>query len=116
MTERLKIYISGQMNGLTEEQYSQLFFNKYIELTFKYPDAIIINPVFLNYELERVIELKYNRKPTYKEYLINDMQYLSYCNAIYMLSNYECSKGAMSELKFAEACKYQIFYEDADDM
>ncbi len=113
--QKLKIYISGKMNGLNKEQYFMLFFDKYNELRKKYPDAIIINPVFVGYELELIIELKYGRKPTYSEYLMYDLYYLSMCNAIYMLSNWHNSNGAKTELAYAQACNFQIYYQDLEE-
>ena len=45
------------------------------------------------------------------EYLMVDMMLLDFCDAIYMLTNWEDSEGAKAELKRAEELGLEIMYE-----
>ena len=87
----MKVYISGPITGTID----------YIERFAKAEDKLaakgyeVINPARVNSALPR--------STTYRQYMDMSLTMLSMCDAIYMLHDWERSKGAQEE--FAEAVK-----------
>jgi len=65
----------------------------------EFPKAEIINPALVNSHLPK--------STTHEEYMRMSFCMLDMCDSIYMLSNYEKSKGACMEYGYAMA-KYKI--------
>lgn len=101
-----RVYISGKMTGLNVFVYERLFFNAEHELKEKGYE--VINPVTLSKELDERIK---DRKPTYTEYLNNDLDALATCDGIYMLRTWRTSKGARIERIYAQETGLFIAYE-----
>jgi len=91
------IYISGPMTGIKNAN-KEAFDDAQIMLTEQ--GFIALNPAVNPDGL------------TYEQYMRIDMAMLAVCNAIYMLTGYEHSKGAAAELAYAKCCGFEVFYED----
>lgn len=50
----------------------------------------------------------------YAETLLQDLDWLKKCDAIYLLSDYQDSPGALVELAFARAIGIDVIYEDVE--
>jgi hypothetical protein len=92
-----KIYLSGQMTGIKNYNFDKFFeIEKYLKkLNFK-----VINPARLTYKLMRKKHKKIN-EISREEYLKYDLQELLKCDFIYMLKDWENSKGAKLEYQIA---------------
>lgn len=104
-----RIYISGAISGNPE--YMQDFYraeldlmSRYIETGWKYTE--IVNPA----KVSNVLPASF----TYEDYMYIDIMLLSKCDAIYMLSNYKQSRGALAELIMAKQLGLEIFYEEGE--
>lgn len=97
----MKIYISGAITN--NPNYKKDFERAEDYLQREYPNAEIINPALVNSHLP-----KYT---THEEYMRMSFCMLDMCDCIYMLSNYENSKGACMELGCALAKDKTIMFE-----
>lgn len=95
---RKRVYVSGAITG--EENYKEHFargtkalYNKGFE---------VVNPAIMDFVLPSA---------TYEEYMKIDLQLLDMCDAIYMLNNWESSRGANREYGYALAKGMEIMYE-----
>lgn len=99
----MKIYISGKMRGLPEEESRELFKsaeNYLIELGHD-----VINP----WDSE---DEKNEKCRDWDDYILYDLQILKTCDAIFMLSNWQDSDGAKCEHAFASGRHMKIIYEE----
>lgn len=101
-----RVYISGKMSNVNVFVYERYFYNAEHELKEKGFD--VVNPVTLGKELDERIK---DRKPTYIEYLNNDLDALATCDGIYMLRSWRSSKGARIERIYAQETGKFIAYE-----
>jgi hypothetical protein len=101
-----RVYISGKMSNVNVFVYERYFYNAEHEL--KENGFEVINPVTLGKELDERIK---DRKPTYTEYLNNDLDALATCDGIYMLRSWRSSKGARIERIYAQETGKFIAYE-----
>lgn len=99
MSNKKRIYISGQITGLTPEEYAPLFFAAADRLTAK--GYAVINP--LNNGVDP--------SATWKEQMKADIRLLLECDAIYMLANWELSTGATLEREIAKNLGLTVEYE-----
>ena len=100
----MKIYLSGPITGLEEEEYINLFTTwelRMLQLGYQ-----TINPVELDQDLEWQLE----RKPTREEYLRHDLKELLTCDEILMLPGWSNSKGAQLERRVASECGIKVTY------
>jgi hypothetical protein len=103
----IKIYLSGKMTGLTPEEYGRIF--KEAEEKVKkdfyhfYEKVLIINPD------NKSVNTEYGWE--YEDCMELDFALIKLCDAIYMLKNWEDSKGACRELHFARAYQKTIIFE-----
>ena len=94
----MRIYISGPITNVLD--YKEKFARAEQNLKAKYPDAEIINPTVLD------------KLPlTYDEYMELDLRLLCMCEVIYMLEDWEDSKGANREYGYALAKGKAIYFE-----
>ena len=95
-----RVYISGKMTGLTEEEYIK-----------KFEEA---EDLLKKFNLEPINPSKYHTGGglTYAQIMLLDLELLTTCGAIYMLDNWETSKGAIVELKMAEALRLIVWFQD----
>lgn len=101
-----RVYISGKMSGVNVFVFERYFLNAEQELKEK--GFEVVNPVTLGKELDERIK---DRKPTYTEYLNNDLDALATCDGIYMLRSWRTSKGARIERIYAQETGKFIAYE-----
>ena len=97
----MKIYISGAITN--NPSYKEDFERAEDYLQREYPSADIINPALVNSFLPK--------STTYEEYMRMSFCMLDMADSIYMLSNYENSKGACMEYGYALAKGMIIMYE-----
>lgn len=93
----MKIYISGKITGTKD------YIKRFERAEKTLSNYIVINPAKVNAQLP--IET------TWEEYMKMSMCMLEMCNAIYMLKDWEDSKGARLEYEFAKSKNYKIFFE-----
>lgn len=96
-----KVYLSGKINGLGEDEYRDNFAQAAMDALAFFPDeqVTIVNPATL--------PAIHN---SWEDYLIRDLMLLKDCDAIVMLPNWKDSKGAITEHAFAEGMGIEIHY------
>ena len=96
-----KVYLSGKIAGLPEEEYKQNFAQAAMDALAFFPDeqVTIVNPATL--------PAIHN---SWADYLIRDLMLLKDCDAIVMLPDWEDSKGAITEHAFAEGMGIEVKY------
>ena len=94
-----KIYLSGKITGIENEAYN-LFYKLEKELSLK--GYIVVNPMRINHDHDK----------SWESYMKACIKSLCDCNAIYMLSNWQKSRGAKIEWELAYTLRLQILYED----
>ena len=102
------IYISLPISG-HEDTYEQRLDEAVEYVKEKYPeyDRIITPEYVANGLNERCSPII----PSYKDYLAEDIDVLTVCDAIFMCRGWENSKGCKAELAFAEAIGLTILYQ-----
>jgi hypothetical protein len=95
-----KIYISGQITGLTfADAYSNFeFAEKYIN---SLTNHISVNPM----------KLEHAHDQSWESFMLEDIKALFFCDGIYMLKNWEQSKGAKIERSIALEMGIEIIYQ-----
>lgn len=96
-----KVYLSGKIAGLTEDEYRENFAQAAIAALDFFPDeqVTIVNPTTL--------PAIHN---SWADYMIRDLMLLKDCDAIVMLTNWPDSIGARTEHTFAEGLGIDIYY------
>ena len=97
----MKLYISGKVTGLSPTEYTRAFADA--ERKLRNMGHKTINPIRVNRELPMDTE--------YEDYMKMSLLMVSFCEGIYMLSNYKDSPGAMRELARAKELGLEILYE-----
>jgi len=98
----VKIYISGSISN--NPNFKEDFERAEDYLRREYPNADVINPALVNSHLPK--------STTHEEYMRMSFCMLDMCDSIYMLSNYEQSKGACMEYGYALAKNKAILFEE----
>ena len=96
----MKVYISGKITGLDIEDVKRMFQLAENMLKIAYVD--VINPM-------KISPQKF--EPTWKDYMIADIEKLIYCDAIFMIHNWKDSKGAILEHHIAKELGLEIIYD-----
>jgi len=96
----MRTYISGKISGIDYDLAVKLFESaeKEVELLGLTP----INPIKIS---------PYNPKWKWEDYMEKDIAELLRCDAIYMLDNWETSRGARCELALAKELGINIVYQ-----
>jgi hypothetical protein len=94
----MKIYISGKVSGI-ESEALQLFAKADRELKVK------------GYETINPMALPHGHDKSWHSYMKEDIKALCDCDAIYMLSNWADSKGAIIEHTTAMLLGLTVYYE-----
>lgn len=95
----MKIYISGKISGIEKEAKRKF---ESAEQVLNYAGwTDIVNP----------FKLPDNHDKTWRSYMKECINALLQCGAIYMLKNWEDSRGAIIEHDIAKAFDLLIFYE-----
>ena len=95
-------YISGKITGCDLREAQKKFFNAEGEIMDKFPNSGFVNPMgtYLGPNV------------SWYRYMEVDLELLEkYANAIYILSDYRESKGAILELERAKELGYKIEYQ-----
>ena len=102
------IYISLPISG-HEDTYEQRLDEAVEYVKEKHPEyERIITPKYVANELnERYSPII----PEYKDYLSEDIDILTVCDAIFMCNGWYDSKGCFAERAFADAIGLDIFYQ-----
>lgn len=104
----MKVYISGKISDLHVDDFTRSFKKAEEELRRRGHEPV--NPVELNHDHTYADSL-----PTKHEkwcyYMDIDMQALIRCEAIYMLNNWQTSRGARVERAIAFEMGLQIIYQ-----
>lgn len=95
----MRIYISGAITGTTD--YMRRF--RIAEMIFEERGLDVVNPAKLCSSLPTDFR--------HEEYMKVCLAALDSCDAIYMLTGYENSKGAMIELGYAKGKGLKIYNE-----
>ena len=93
----MKIYISGQITGL-EEGKAKRYFDKAEEMLLG-KGYSPVNPMSVNPPMEN---------KSWKDYMIDDLKLLFDCEAIYLIDNWQSSKGARIECYIAKELGMRI--------
>jgi hypothetical protein len=95
-----KVYISGKISGLEfADAYSNFeFAEKYINLLNNHA---AVNPMKIDHVHDQ----------TWESFMVEDIRALFSCDAIYLLSNWEESKGARIEKAIAKEMGIEIIYQ-----
>ena len=94
----MKIYISGKISGLHPREYRGKF--KAAVNRLRDQGHTVVDPSRMDvYEL------------TYAQYMAIDTTLLEFCDAIYLLDNWQDSNGAKLEKEYAECLGLKIMYE-----
>lgn len=93
-----KVYLSGRMSGLEEEEFKAIFKKAEMELIERGYE--VINPCEIDYAVEG-----------YAGQLLSALGELAKCDAIYMLNNWKESNGARCEYWFAKGMGIEIVNE-----
>lgn len=94
-----RIYLCGPISGLMRSIATHNF--KQTELKLQK----------LGYEVVNPMELPHDHPDQWEEYLKEDIRHLVTCDAIYCLTGYQDSKGAMLEIRIAESLKMEIIID-----
>ena len=97
--QKKKIYISGQISGLTPDEYRANFLEAARQLHAQGYE--VINPIFNGVDTTQ----------PWHVHMKTDIRLLLECDAIYMLPNWELSNGATLEREIAKALDFVIEYE-----
>ena len=101
------IYISIPISG-HEDTYEQRL-DEAVEYVKKmYTDVYIITPKEI---AERLKDMR-PMKPTYKEYLLADIEAIAHCDAIFICKGWRDSKGCIVERAFAKAIGVNRLYQE----
>ena len=101
------IYISIPISG-HEDTYEQRL-DEAVEYVKKmYPDVYIITPK----EIAERLKDYQPMKPTYKDYLLADMEAITHCDAIFICKGWRDSKCCLVERAFAKAIGVKRLYQE----
>lgn len=99
----MKIYISGKMRGLPEEESRMKF-----EAARQYLIELghdVVNP----WDSEKDKE---EQCLEWEDYILYDLRIIKHCDALFMLDNWQDSDGAKCEHAFARGRGMEIIYEE----
>lgn len=97
--DKVKVYISGKISGLPEQEYKERFAQAEASLTAK------------GYEVTNPLKNGVASGEHWKTQMKADINLLLDCEAIYMLENWEKSEGATLERHIATALGMFVIYE-----
>jgi hypothetical protein len=95
----MKCYISGQITNLSEEKYLH-----YFAIGMEEVRAMNMHPV-------NPCHLPHEHDKTWQSYMKHDIIEMLQCDAVYMLNNWQNSRGAKIEWQIANGLGMQIFYQ-----
>ena len=96
-----RVYLSGEITGLTKEEYTRNF--QRAEQHYTTAGFEVVNPVKIGEAL-----LAANPETTYEEFMHHDLEALRSCTAIALIAGWEQSPGAQREKAEAERLGLEI--------
>lgn len=93
----MTVYLSGPISGLDHNTCFQKF--ESVERMLVSAGLKVVNPM----------KLDHSHDGTWESYMRQDIAELMKCDAIYLLSGWEQSRGAKIEIKLAKELNFQIF-------
>lgn len=100
----MKVYISGKISGLERDDWNNRF--NHAECNLRKKGFEVLNPA--------KITDSFPKDTTWQEYLWFDIDLLKMCDSIYMLNNWETSKGANLEKTIAEYMGMNVMFESEE--
>lgn len=97
----IRVYISGKMSGLSEEEYTRNF-NR-AALFYESAGFEVVNPCDLSAEV-----LQAKPDATYEDFMNRDLEALRDCTHIALIDEWESSPGAQREKAEAERLGIEI--------
>jgi hypothetical protein len=97
-----RIYISGKITGLDTLEAARKFQDAEHYLIMNYDNIEIVNPMR---------KVPHKKEKTWEQYMIEDISLLFGCDTIYMLDNWESSKGARVECSIAKEMSKNILFQ-----
>lgn len=99
----MKIYISGAITN--NPNYLSDFNNAQKMLKSKYPEAEIVNPIYIDH------------KPlsSWVDYMKADIKAMLECDTIYILNSWKRSKGATLEYIIAKHLDFKLMFEEENE-
>jgi hypothetical protein len=94
-----KCYISGKITNLPEEVYLQKFAEGMEEV--RAMNMHPVNPCFIPHDHDK----------SWQSYMKHDIIEMMKCDALYMLNNWQESRGAKIEWQIADSLGMKIFYQ-----
>ena len=94
-----RCYIAGKITGLPESEWKQNF-----EQAKKEVSELGFIPV-------SPIDLPHNHAKTWRDYMKEDLTALLTCDCIYLLENWESSRGAIIEFHLAVQLEIETMYQ-----
>ena len=104
----MKIYISGAMSGIKNNNRNE-FYRVEKLLSENYPDAQILNPHKLGGFLDLAF-MERGKKIAYSDYMNNGILHLLRCTHICMIAGWTYSKGAKVEYGVAKSIGLKFIY------
>ena len=99
-----RIYISGKITGLDMLEAARKFQDAECYLIMNYDNIEVVNPMR---------EVPYEKEKTWEQYMLEDISLLFGCDSIFMLDNWEDSKGARIECSIAKEMSKNILFQSA---
>lgn len=87
----MKIYISGQITGLKEKE-AKIYFDRAEKMLLE-KGYNPVNPMRINPPI---------KNKSWKDYMIDDLRLLFDCEAIYLIDNWQMSKGGKNRILYCE--------------
>ena len=115
----MKIYISGKIGEMVISDKTREKFER-AEKRLKEKGHEVVNPACHDFQtmvttwVDAIVDSGFDQD-YYAETLLQDLDWLKNCDAIYLLSDYHDSPGALVELAFARAIGKEVIYEDAEE-
>jgi hypothetical protein len=98
----MKIYISGKISGMEDEA----------KVLFDRAEKYLLSK---GYEVVNPMKLEHNENTHWHHYMKTDIIALMECDAIYMLTNWTESKGAVVEFYIADNLEFEIIHENLNN-
>lgn len=108
----MKVYISGKIGEETLSEATRRKFAR-AEMTLRQKGYDVFNPTASGLGSEAEINARDFCTSFYQEILLLDLVQFRYCEAIYMLPDWESSPGALVELHYAMATGKRVMFAEA---
>jgi len=106
----MKVYISGEISGLSADEYEDLFNAAEVKLQAEGYD--VVNPLRVRVPAEEIDPSRHSEAEIWKAHLRADIKELATCDAVYFLRGWERSEGATLEHAIAKGLRLKIEYAE----